>query len=715
MKCPTLAACYGRRRTATTMMACYIGVLLCCCASLAAASNYYDVMGEHPVAYELVCPENEELRDTMPCCEPTCDHDCSNAKCSNAYVRQPTCVCKEGYVRHKGKCIRLRQCPAKPPVPPMCGDNEELLPSPPSCEPTCTDDCAGRPVHSRYLDQPTCVCKKGYRRHKGKCIRVDQCPSCGPYATLTESAPCCEPTCDNDCSNVLCISPVQTGEPKCVCQDGYVKHNSTCIKRELCPKTVYYVPKQFCRCGGKRKPKGRVPVKYVEATTPAPPCACQQQSEALSPDYYPAVTYSPASYPPMVYVSSPYVATTTPAPPCARPTNPPPRYAPPQPPQNYAPPKYAPYQPPATCAPPPVQYTAPPTTCAPPTAPPRPYYQPSPPPSYTPPKYLPAPPPPPYSYTAPPRVEASTCAPPKPSYLPTPCNGPPPPPPPPPPPCGSSVTMQPPSYQYQPTPPPAPKPYTYPATTPQPYAYQPTTPRPYYQQPPSSYQDQPYYAIPALKQCSCSINAATGGPPCGTGCARQPPISFNVATPSTTTAAPTTTVCPPACPCQFQYNQQHPVAYQDQPYVPQPPTTTARQPVDVPFIPLAGPSCYTPPPGCPAGVPVGVPGGAPGSGSYFSVGGYGGAPPLLSAGGYGGAPLVSAGGYGGAPPVASVGGYGGAPPVVSAGGYGGSAPPVVSAGGYDGSLAAATSPGGDSIATAGAPSGPFLSVLHYGV
>ena len=141
MKCPTLAACYGRRRTATTMMACYIGVLLCCCASLAAASNYYDVMGEHPVAYgmlerdrerwpeaihitdpflalaELVCPENEELRDTMPCCEPTCNHDCSNAKCSNAYVRQPTCVCKEGYVRHKGKCIRLRQCPAKPPVP----------------------------------------------------------------------------------------------------------------------------------------------------------------------------------------------------------------------------------------------------------------------------------------------------------------------------------------------------------------------------------------------------------------------------------------------------------------------------------------------------------------------------------------------------------------------------------------------------------------------
>uniref|UniRef100_A0A182K608 EGF-like domain-containing protein n=1 Tax=Anopheles christyi TaxID=43041 RepID=A0A182K608_9DIPT len=588
----------------------YIGLLLFVLqVSLSSASNYYEVMGERPMEYELVCPENEELRDTMPCCEPTCDNDCANAKCAKTYVRQPTCVCKEGYVRHKGKCIHSHQCPAKPPVPPMCGDNEEMLPSPPSCEPTCTDDCTARPVHSRYVDQPTCVCKKGYRRHKGKCIRVDQCPSCGPYATLTENAPCCEPTCDNDCSNVLCISPVQTNEPVCVCQEGYVKHNSTCIKRELCPQTVYYVPKQYCRCGGgsKRKPKGRVPVpvKYVEVSTPAP-CNCQKQqvNDDQMSDYYPVVTYSPMSYPPMIYVSPAYVPSTTPAPPTYVATHPPLKYGPPS---NYVPaPKYVPgpYQPSPTCAPPSVHYTDPPSTCAPPTAPPKQYYH-YPQPSYVPSKYVPAPPhPPPYACTAPPTMEASTCAPPKLSYeAPRPCD--------------NTVTMQPP-YHY---PSPPPKPYTYPQTTTNPYAYQPTTPKPYYQQPPSSYQDQPYYAIPALKQCSCSINAANNGQHCSS-CGRQscnrPPISYNVATPSTTTAAPTTTVCPPACPCQYHYNQ-HPVPYHDQPYVKQPPTTEVPLPVDVPFIPLPGPNCYNRP-ACAAAFSVGGAAVPPFSALGFPVG-----------------------------------------------------------------------------------------------
>uniref|UniRef100_A0A182T7Y1 EGF-like domain-containing protein n=1 Tax=Anopheles maculatus TaxID=74869 RepID=A0A182T7Y1_9DIPT len=390
----------------------------------------------------------------MPCCEPTCDNDCTSVKCSKAFVRQPTCVCKQGYVRHKNKCILPRQCPPKPPAP----ENEELLPSPPSCEPTCTEDCAGRPVHSRYVDQPTCVCKKGYRRHKGKCIRVDQCPSCGPYATLKANAPCCEPTCDNDCSNVLCIDGYQGEEPVCVCQDGYVKHNSTCIKRELCPQTAYPVPKQYCRCSAKRKPKGRVPVpvKCVEVNTPAP-CSCykQQVNDGRPADHYPSATYAPMMYPAMNYASPGYVATT-----CAPPLPTPPPYQHPStypplsygPPVTYSPQQYVagPYVPPPTYAPPPPSvYAQPPTTCAPPKQ----YYQQ---PVYeVPGKLIPPPPPPPYAYTPPPMVESSTCP---------------------------SVTVQP------------------------PYAYPPGTLKPYYQQPPSSYQDQPYYAIPALKQCSCNIN-----------------------------------------------------------------------------------------------------------------------------------------------------------------------------------------------------------------
>uniref|UniRef100_A0A182WPL3 EGF-like domain-containing protein n=1 Tax=Anopheles minimus TaxID=112268 RepID=A0A182WPL3_9DIPT len=644
----------------------YTGVLfLVLQLSLSSAKHFYDVIGEPSVTYELVCPENEDLRDTMPCCEPTCDNDCTSAKCSKSYVRQPTCVCKQGYVRHKGKCILLRHCPAKPPSPLTCAENEELLPSPPSCEPTCTEDCAGRPVHSRYIDQPTCVCKKGYRRHKGKCIRVDQCPSCGPYATLKSNAPCCEPTCENDCSNAQCTDGYQSDEPVCVCQDGYVKHNSTCIKRELCPQTAYPSPVQYCRCGVKRKPKGRVPVplKYVEVNTQAP-CNCykQQVYDARPADYYPSATYSPNSYPaknyalpepttcappkyppqqqytppayqPQTYappsnyaapkyVPGPYVPAPTNAPPkyVPGPYVPPPTYAPQKyvpgpyvPAPTYAPPKYVPgpytppppcaplaytppppcdppaYTPPSTCAPPvytppayttpppcaplaytppppcdppvytppptcappvytppptcaPPVYTPPPPTCAPPTAPPKQYYQQ---PVYdVPAQYVPPPPPPAYAYNPPPVVESSTC---------------------------ESVTMQP------------------------PYGYPPVNLKPYYQQPPSSYQDQPYYAIPALKQCSCTINAGqvTSSPPCGCGKPPQmynrPPISYNVATPSTTTAAPTTTVCPPCCGCNQCIQQYGPPSYQqDQPYLQQPYTTAEPLPIDVSYIHLPG-------------------------------------------------------------------------------------------------------------------------------
>uniref|UniRef100_A0A182S3R4 EGF-like domain-containing protein n=1 Tax=Anopheles funestus TaxID=62324 RepID=A0A182S3R4_ANOFN len=370
--------------------------------SLASAKHYYDVAGERSVTYELVCPENEELRHTLPCCEPTCSNDCTTAKCPKTCVRQPTCVCKEGYVRHKGKCILLRHCPPKPPSPLTCGENEELLPSPPSCEPTCTEDCAGRPIHTRYVDQPTCVCKKGYRRHKGKCIRVDQCPSCGPYATLKASAPCCEPSCDNDCSNVLCIESFQSEEPVCVCQDGYVKHNSTCIKRELCPQTAYPAPFTYCRSGVKRKPSGRVPVpvKYVEVNN-ASPCSCYQPlvNDGRPSDYYPSATYSPRSYPAMNYA----MPTTTCAPPAkpatylAEPYSPP-RYQP----LNYSPSQYmpGPYVPPPAFAP--SVYAQPPTTTVSP-------------PQYMPGAYVPPPPCAPSVYAQP---TTTTVAPPQ--YMPGP-------------------------------------------------------------------------------------------------------------------------------------------------------------------------------------------------------------------------------------------------------------------------------------------------------
>ncbi|KFB51456.1 hypothetical protein ZHAS_00019507 [Anopheles sinensis] len=350
------------------------------------ASHFNDDLASY--GYELVCPENELLQDTMPCCEPTCDNDCSNVRCAEVYVRQPTCVCKPGYVRHQGKCIPKCNCPLRPSSPPTCGENEELLPSPPCCEPTCTDDCSDCDCRTRYVDQPTCVCKKGFRRHNGKCIRVDQCPSCGPYATLAPCAPCCEPTCENDCSNVLCIAACQ-GDPVCVCQQGYVKNNGTCLKRELCPRKTH-VTKQYCRCRGKKRPASAVQMvyHYPDAPTAAPPtpqgvCNYCNLPEPTPPPVYrqppvtvappPPPTYVPVPYPPVTY--GPPV-TYAPPPTCAPPppvyqTPPPPVYQTPPPPVYHTPPPYVP----PTAAPCSCNYQTQPTPC--PYAPttPKPYYQ----------------------------------------------------------------------------------------------------------------------------------------------------------------------------------------------------------------------------------------------------------------------------------------------------------------------------------------------------
>ncbi|KXJ84447.1 hypothetical protein RP20_CCG008935 [Aedes albopictus] len=179
------------------------------------------------------CGENEEIREVLPCCEPTCDNDCSRADCSGKPIFVPSCVCQSGFVRHNGECICPSQCPATEEPLRSCPPNEELQPTPPCCEPTCGNNCTEE-CRVELVNQPTCVCMPGYVRHEGCCIKADQCPTCGPYARYSDCTPCCESTCTMDCSVVLCLAGC-TGPPTCLCQTGYVKHNGVCIKRELCP------------------------------------------------------------------------------------------------------------------------------------------------------------------------------------------------------------------------------------------------------------------------------------------------------------------------------------------------------------------------------------------------------------------------------------------------------------------------------------------------
>ncbi|XP_035792281.1 early nodulin-75-like [Anopheles albimanus] len=57
------------------------------------------------------CCACEHLVLTRPCCEPTCDNDCSTVNCPLLLVPEPTCACLPGYVRYNGHCIAQTSCP----------------------------------------------------------------------------------------------------------------------------------------------------------------------------------------------------------------------------------------------------------------------------------------------------------------------------------------------------------------------------------------------------------------------------------------------------------------------------------------------------------------------------------------------------------------------------------------------------------------------------
>ncbi|XP_035904464.1 uncharacterized protein LOC118508826 [Anopheles stephensi] len=150
-----------------------------------------------------MCSPYEVLKSSEPCCEPTCDDDCLHAICRRApdSVPVPTCVCRQGYVRHGGACIRKDYCPSpyttattydsyrpkqhyptpRPKQVKTCGHNEKLTHCKPSCEPTCDKDCSGVKRPEVCVPESACVCKDGFVRHKGSCIKRYECPKRNPF------------------------------------------------------------------------------------------------------------------------------------------------------------------------------------------------------------------------------------------------------------------------------------------------------------------------------------------------------------------------------------------------------------------------------------------------------------------------------------------------------------------------------------------------------
>ncbi|XP_058123541.1 mucin-2-like [Anopheles ziemanni] len=111
------------------------------------------------------CSEYEVLHTTPPCCEATCEVDCSRVVCPKMLVYQPTCVCLDGFVRHEGNCIPKSCCPAvQTPTP--C---ETTTPAPAPCE-TTTVPCETTPATTTPAPTP--------------------CPTTTPCPMTTSAPPC---------------------------------------------------------------------------------------------------------------------------------------------------------------------------------------------------------------------------------------------------------------------------------------------------------------------------------------------------------------------------------------------------------------------------------------------------------------------------------------------------------------------------------------------
>ncbi|XP_050094081.1 uncharacterized protein LOC126576821 [Anopheles aquasalis] len=213
----------------------------------------------------------ETLHHSKPYCEPTCVEDCSQTPARNQFlIYDPTCVCLEGYVRHKEACIPKHKCP---PLAAPEGPCEEIvhpapkltkLPCQPKPKPPCSKPKQPAPcrtiLYRRFVQpkQPK-PCKTVTPPPYKPTTPVPYKPTVKPYPPQTYKpqptppppkqcsaceqlvlvAPCCEPTCENDCSSVSsCPMLLVAPQPTCACQPGLVRHQGHCIEPSACPSSV---------------------------------------------------------------------------------------------------------------------------------------------------------------------------------------------------------------------------------------------------------------------------------------------------------------------------------------------------------------------------------------------------------------------------------------------------------------------------------------------
>ncbi|CAH1644195.1 unnamed protein product [Spodoptera littoralis] len=196
--------------------------------------------------------------------EPGCDQDCSERcpgpKPDDCVCYKDSCKCKDGYVYDPKakKCVRVKSC--KPP----CGKHEVLSNcSNGGCGPWTCDD-VGFPTGCVKMDQKYCkvgcVCEEGYVRQNGTCIPATECPSCGGDPNAEAG---CGGNCGRLCSNykdgnVSCTAECQRNACDCKKQYVYDEEQQKCVHPKQCKK----------RCTGKNE-------EYVSCPQTCPPQTCE--------------------------------------------------------------------------------------------------------------------------------------------------------------------------------------------------------------------------------------------------------------------------------------------------------------------------------------------------------------------------------------------------------------------------------------------------------
>ncbi|XP_055532162.1 keratin-associated protein 9-2-like [Wyeomyia smithii] len=209
----------------------------------------------------LKCPQNEVVIRHDLCCEPTCDDDCSDGSCRYYPSVGPNCVCKSGYVRYRGRCIRRKQCPKPCPTntPCSCNTTTEATPcnvtpepcsttptpttTPTPCDTTPTPTTTPAPCDTTTTPQPCVTTSMPCNTTSNSCEPAEPCilleeqipvvRFCPPHSTYQSCTPCCQQTCQQDCATVRCVAGC-SGEPTCVCDEGYVKYNRRCVPKSFC-------------------------------------------------------------------------------------------------------------------------------------------------------------------------------------------------------------------------------------------------------------------------------------------------------------------------------------------------------------------------------------------------------------------------------------------------------------------------------------------------